>query len=288
MRAMISRRGAILLLVLALALVVVACGGDEATTADTAAADTASGPPADQIVKDSEAKMATVNSASFIADVALQIEGDTAKMTDPTAKALLSDGVTLHAEGASGNDPTAVNMTMSLGIAGQNLEFGMMSEGEKSWIEYQGAWYALDTKNSKALDEQAATGAAPTEQLKSMGIDPASWGTEFELVGTEDLNGVEVYHVKAAADPQKLADSLLKAAEDPTLADKLGGSGSELGAVERGSRAEQAAGRGAGQDAPGRDASTTGSAWTTSTCTRRSSGRPWTPRARRTWRASPR
>ena len=234
MRAMISRRGAILLLVLALALVVVACGGDDATTADPAAADTASGPPADQIVKDSEAKMATVDSASFIADVALKIEGDTAKMTDPTAKALLSDGVTLHAEGSSGNDPTAVNMTMSLGIAGQNLEFGMMSEGEKSWIEYQGAWYALDTKNAQALDEQAATGAAPTEQLKSMGIDPASWGTEFELVGTEDLNGVEVYHVKAAADPQKLADSLLKAAEDPALGDKLGGSGGELGELSEG------------------------------------------------------
>ena len=30
---------------------------------------TASGPPADQIVKDSEAKMATVASAAFVADV---------------------------------------------------------------------------------------------------------------------------------------------------------------------------------------------------------------------------
>ena len=234
MRAMISRRGAILLLVLALALVAVACGGDEASTADSPAATTASGPPADQIVKDSEAKMATVASASFVADVGLQIEGDTAKMTDPTAKALLSDGVTFHAEGSSGNDPTAVNMTMSLGIAGQNLEFGMMSEGEKSWIEYQGTWYALDSKNSKALDEQAATGAAPTEQLKSMGIDPSSWGTEYELVGTEELNGVEVYHVKAAADPQKLADSLVKAAEDPALQKKLGGSGSELEQLSQG------------------------------------------------------
>jgi hypothetical protein len=67
-----------------------------------------------------------------------------------------------------------------------------------------------------------------------MGIDPSSWGTEYELVGTEDLNGVEVYHVKAAADPQKLADSLVKAAEDPALQDKLGGSGSELGELSEG------------------------------------------------------
>ena len=155
-------------------------------------------------------------------------------MTDPTAKALLSQGVTLHAEGESANEPTAVDMTMSLGIAGQNLEFGMKSEGKKSWLEYQGTWYALDAKNAKSLDKQAQTGAAPTEQLKSMGVDPSTWGTEYQLVGTEDLNGVQVYHVKAVADPQKLADSLTKAAEDPSLGSKLGGSSSELGQLSQG------------------------------------------------------
>jgi hypothetical protein len=51
-------------------------------------------------------------------------------MTDPTAKALLSDGVTIR-RGAATARP--VNVAMSLGIAGQNLEFGMMS-GAKSWI----------------------------------------------------------------------------------------------------------------------------------------------------------
>jgi hypothetical protein len=236
MRAMISRRAAILVLVLALALVAVACGGsgDQASTASSAAATAASGASADQIVKDSEAKMATVNSASFAADFALKVQGDTAKMTDPTAKALLSQGITVHAEGASANDPTAVDMTMSLGIAGQNLEFGMKSEGKKSWLEYQGTWYALDAKNAKSLDEQAQTGAAPTEQLKSMGVDPSTWGTEYQLVDTEDLGGVQVYHVKATADPQKLADSLTKAAEDPALQSKLGGSSSELGQLSQG------------------------------------------------------
>jgi hypothetical protein len=236
MRAMKSGRWAILVLVLALALVAAGCGGsgDDAATADSAATTAASGQSADQIVKDSEAKMATVNSASFSADFALKVQGDTAKMTDPTAQALLGQGVTFHAEGASANDPTAVDMTMSLGIAGQNLEFGMMSEGTKSWIEYQGTWYALDAENSKALDKQAQTGAAPTEQLKSMGIDPASWGTEYELVETTELDGVEVYHVKAVADPQKLADSLTKAAEDPSLGEKLGGSGSELEQLSQG------------------------------------------------------
>jgi type IV pilus biogenesis protein CpaD/CtpE len=236
MRVMNPGRGAVLLLVLALVLVAVAgCGGsDKAATASSAAATAASGQSADQIVKDSEAKMATVKSASFVADLGLQVQGDTAKMTDPTAKALLSQGITFHAEGASANDPTAVDMTMSLGIAGQNLEFGMKSEGKKSWLEYQGTWYALDAKNAKSLDTQAQTGAAPTEQLKSMGVDPSTWGTQYQMVGTEDMAGVQVYHVKATADPQKLADSLIKAAEDPSLGSKLGGSSSELGQLSQG------------------------------------------------------
>jgi hypothetical protein len=220
-------------LVLALALVLVAvagCGGESSSDDGSSVAATAD-MSADQIVKESEAKMAAVTSGSFTADFALEIQGDASKMTDPTAQALLSEGIALHAEGRSANDPTAVDMTMSVGLAGQNLEFGMMSKGPKSWIEYEGVWYALDSENAKSLDKQAKTGAAPTEQLKSLGLDPSEWGTTYELAGTEDLNGVQVYHVKAVADPQKLADALMKAAEDPSLAEKLGGTDSELGQI---------------------------------------------------------
>ncbi len=236
MRALNFGRGAALLLILALALVAVAgCGvSDKASSGASAVATTVSGVDAAQVVKDSETKMATVNSAAFAADFGLQVQGDTAKMTDPTAKALLSQGLTLHAEGASANDPTAVDMTMSLGIAGQNLEFGMKSQGKKSWLEYQGTWYALDAANAKTLDKQAQTGAAPTEQLKSMGIDPSTWGATYEMVGTEDLGGMQVYHIKATADPQKLADSLMKAAESPDLQKQLGGSSSQLGQLGQG------------------------------------------------------
>ena len=224
-------------LVLALALLVAAmagCGSGSSSAESSAAATLPSGMTADQIVKESEARMATVTSASFTVDVGLQLKGETEKMTDPTAKALLSQGVTLHAEGSSANKPTAVDMTLSLGIAGQNLAFGMMSKGPKSWIEYQGTWYALDGKNARSLDKQAATGAAPTEQLKSLGVDPSTWGTDYQYAGTEQMNGVEVYHITAVADAQKLADSLTRAAEDPSLQDKLGESGGQLGQLGQG------------------------------------------------------
>jgi hypothetical protein len=213
-------------LVLGLALtllVAVGCGGSGSSSGSAPAATAAAADvSADQVVKDSEAKMAQVKSASFTADLGLDVQGDPNKMTDPTQKAMLSQGVTLHVEGKSATDPLAADMKLSAGIAGQTLDFGLMAQGDKSWVEYQGKWYAVDQKNSKSLSDQAATGAAPTEQLKSFGLDPSTWGTSYEMAGTEDLAGTQVYHVKATADPAKLAADLTKAMNDPSLLNKLG------------------------------------------------------------------
>jgi len=212
-----------LVLVLVLTLLAAAgCGGDKASSSSSPAATAAVGVSADQVVKDSEAKMAQLTSASFIADMSLGVQGDPNKMTDPTQKAMLSQGLSLHVEGKSGTDPMASDVKMSVGIAGQTLEFGMMAQGDKAWVQYQGKWYAVDQKNSKSLSEQAQTGAAPTEQLKSLGLDPSAWGTSYEMAGIEDMAGTQVYHVKATADPAKLAEDLTKALNDPSLLKKLG------------------------------------------------------------------
>ena len=214
-----------IVVLLMVALVAAAgCGGSSSSPGSSASpATVAAGVSADQVVKDSEAKMALVKSASFVADVNMAVQGDTSKMTDPTAQALLGQPISVHAEGKSSNDPVAMDMTMSLGIGGQTLELGMMTQGTESWVKYQNQWYKLDAKSSKSLDKQAQIGAAPTEQLKSLGLDPAAWGTTYTMVGTESINGKQVYHVKATADPQKLADALLQASQDPALAKKLGG-----------------------------------------------------------------
>lgn len=212
-----------LVLVLALTLLVaVGCGDKSSSSSSPRATAAAAGVSAGQIVKDSEAKMAQLKSASFSADMGLEVQGDPSKMTDPTQKAMLSQSISLHVEGKSATDPMASDMKMSAGIAGQTLNFGMMAQGDKAWVEYQGKWYAVDQKNSKSLSDQAKTGAAPTQQLKSLGLDPSAWGTSYEMVGTEDMAGTQVYHVKATADPAKLAEDLTRAMNDPSLLNKLG------------------------------------------------------------------
>jgi hypothetical protein len=241
MRAMIPRRAAILVLVLALALALVAaaCGGsgDQASTTSSAAATAADGRSAEQIVKDSEAKMATVKSASFTADAAMELQGDTSKITDPTAAALLSQGISVHAEGKAAMDSKVgpvTDTTVSLGIAGQTLEFGMKAVGKKAWLEYQGTWYKVDGKNTKALDVQSLGSGGLTQQLKSMGFDVNQWGMTYELLGTEDLSGVQVYHIKGTADTAKMAESLTKAAADPNLGKELQGVSGQLGQLTQG------------------------------------------------------
>jgi len=210
----ISTWAVLLLILVALAAVAVAgCGSSTSASSSSAPAATnaATTMSADQIVAQSEAKMKDVKSASFTGDMSLKVSGDPSKMTDPTSKAMLSQGISLHMEGKSQNQPVASDMKISLGLGGQTIALSLLSQGTKSWVEYQGKWYAMDAKAAKSLSTQAQTGAAPTEQLKSLGLNPSDWGTSYALVGTEDLAGAKVYHVKATADPQKLADALMKA-----------------------------------------------------------------------------
>ena len=224
MRRMSTATWAVVVLAVAVLFVAVACGSDKGSSAASpSSAAAVTSVSADQVVKDAEAAMADVTSAAFVMDAGIAVQGDTSKMTDPTTKALLADGVTVHAEGKSQSEPTAADMTISLGVSGQTLELGMITEGAKSWVEFQDQWYKVDAESSSSLDKQAQLGADPNAQLKSLGLDPSTWGMEYAMVGEETLNGVKVYHVKGTADPKKLADALVKASEDPKLQQKLGG-----------------------------------------------------------------
>ena len=66
-----------------------------------------------------------------------------------------------------------------------------------------------------------------------MGIDPSTWGTETSspAPGSEQHRGVSHHGRRGYT---KLADSLAKAAEDPSLNDELGGAGRELGQLREG------------------------------------------------------
>jgi len=213
-------------LFLALLLVMAAaagCGGSSSSSscASSSSAATAS-LTADQIVQQSAEKMKDVKSATVTANVALAVQGDSSKMTDPTQKALLSQGVSLHVDGKSQTSPMAADMKLSVGLAGQNIDLGIIADGDKAWVEYQGKYYKVDKKNTKSVTAVTGSGLSPMDQLKKEGLNIDKWGIKYELVGTEDMGGTQVYHVKATVDTKAMAADLVKEMSSPALGKALG------------------------------------------------------------------
>lgn len=223
MRRMHLSMWAILLMALTLAVVAAAgCGGDEGTNAATDSSPSAvAGLTPQEIVDQSQEAMQAVNSAAFTADFKLDLEGDASKMTDATAKQLLSQPITLHVEGSSSNEPVASDMDLTVALMGQNLNMGILAEGKNAWVQYENTWYAVPQENTEALSSGDSS-ALPTEQLKDLGLDPQAWEVEWELVGTETVDGAEVYHLAASPDPETIAADVMKALNDPDLYKKLG------------------------------------------------------------------
>lgn len=215
---------AVLLLALVLVMVVAAgCGGSSSSSSGASSSSAATADlTADQIVQQSAEKMKDVKSATMTADVALQLQGDTSKITDPTQKAMLSQGISLRMDGKSQTEPMAADMKVSVSLAGQNIDLGIIADGDQAWVEYQGKYYKVDQKNTKSVTEAAGSGLSPMDQLKKQGLDIDKWGVKYELVGTEDMNGAQVYHVKATVDTKAMAADLMKQMSSPDLGKQLG------------------------------------------------------------------
>lgn len=207
-------------LALVVALALAACGG---SSGSGGSADTKPVPSptlsAQQLVEQSLAVTGKQTSASFVAGLAVKAQGGASK-TDAVTQALAGQGITLRAAGKMSRQPSATDMTVSLGLAGQDLQFAVKTQGAKAWIQYQGKWYVADKKTVEGLGVTPAPSASPAQPLGGLG--PAALGVTYRYVGAEHLGGTQVYHVKATADPRKTAAALAKALTDPALLKQLG------------------------------------------------------------------
>ena len=212
-------------LFLALVLVMVAaagCGGSSSSSSGTSSGTAATADlTAGQIVQQSAEKMKGVKSATMTADVALEVQGDPSKMTDPTQKAMLSQGLSLRLDGKSQTEPMAADVKVSVGLAGQTIDVGIIADGDKAYVEYQGKFYKVDQKNTKSVTDAAGSGLSPMDQLKKQGLNVDKWGVTYELVGTEDVGGTSAYHVKATVDTKAMAADLMRQMNNPDLGKQL-------------------------------------------------------------------
>jgi hypothetical protein len=206
--------------VLAAALIIAGCGSksSNSSTGGSPAASAAS-MTADEVMAKAKDAMNGVTSQSFTGDVTLTVKADTAKISDPTTKALASQPIKVHAEGAIGKPATA-DLTASLAAGGQTLNVGLKASGGKAWVEFADKWYTVPPSQIKNATDQ--TGGSPDKALSKLGIDPTSWTGESSVT-TEQLGGATVYHVTTKADTQKVMSDLMKALNTPGLTGGQGG-----------------------------------------------------------------
>ncbi len=204
------------LAVFATAVLVGGCGDSSSSVSPSPSVSAA------DLVAQSWDKTREVKSATFDADASLRVEADKADASSSAEKALLAEGVTMRVKGSAQASPVCADASLRLALGEQTLTFGVRSVGGKTWLQYEGTWYALGDEIVAGLSPAAGASASPSAQLESLGLGPQAQGVEYVLVGTETLGDVEVHHIKATIDPSKAVDALFKAAQNLEQGKQLG------------------------------------------------------------------
>ena len=104
----------------------------------------------------------------------------------------------------------AFSVDLDLGTGGRTIRVRLISDGKGAWVDFSGLTYKLPDSVFKAFESAWAGGGASSggNLLTRLGFDPNGWITSPELVGDEQLGGVDVTHVKAKVNVAKVADEL--------------------------------------------------------------------------------
>ena len=173
-----------------------------------------------------------LKSAAFKMDMTLNVKADTAKMTDQSTAALLAKPITLTGSGNISNEqPQKLDATLAIGAGGMTINAGMKFDGQKAWVDVMDTWYELPAETMSALTGGASPGASPgnlTDQLSTLGIDTSSWISAHTLLGNEQIDGTDCYHLSDTVDMAALSQSL------GTLMQSAGSLSSVLGGTSTG------------------------------------------------------
>jgi hypothetical protein len=192
-----SRLAVALLLALAPALVLSACGGSSA-------------PSAQSLVNDTFSSRATINSARV--DLALAVSGSGSKGS--------SKPLSLHLTGpfqskGEGKFPS-FSLQLRLTASGHALAAGATSTGSALYVELGGTWFSLPAGAFGALQQSYAQATKSSSSAKtrsafaSLGIEPSHWLSEPTNAGTATIGGAQTYHVTAAVNAPALLNDVSK------------------------------------------------------------------------------
>ncbi|MEA2387795.1 MAG: hypothetical protein QOG41_568 [Thermoleophilaceae bacterium] len=113
----------------------------------------------------------------------------------------------------------SLNWDVSISGGGQTFSIGLISDGDRGFVNFQGTNYEIDKTTMDRLKAASAQSSPNgSRSLSQFGVDPLSWVKDATVEGDSDVAGVATKHVSAGIDVQRLFKDLNKVVE------KAGGS----------------------------------------------------------------
>jgi hypothetical protein len=105
----------------------------------------------------------------------------------------------------------SLNWDVSVSGGGQTFSAGVISTGDRAFVNFQGTNYEVGQATMAQLKQAAASGGTGgSRSLKQFGVDPLSWVKDASEEGESDVAGVKTKHVSAGIDVGKLFADLNK------------------------------------------------------------------------------
>ena len=235
------RKYAVILMValVAVALIASGCGNEKKDESSSAASVDMS---AQEIFDKTMAASSEITSMSATMDMELAMKMGAEASADPSAAMFAQGPITMSGELAGSMEPAAGEGTINVSLGGQSMQFGFKMVDDKAYLNYMGTWYEAPPDALKELNAQQEKSASsdPLALLKEMGADPATWAANMTVVGTEEVAGVDTYHVKVDVDVSQMITDLAKMMQSPDVSDAIGGASGDLGGVDMPSEADLA------------------------------------------------
>jgi hypothetical protein len=105
----------------------------------------------------------------------------------------------------------SLNWDISVSGGGQTFSAGLISTGDRGFVNFQGTNYEVGQSTMAQLRQAAASGGTSgSRSLKQFGIDPLTWVKDASEEGDSNVAGVTTTHVASGIDVGKLFNDLNK------------------------------------------------------------------------------
>jgi len=198
----IRPRSLLVLLAALLALAVAGCGGDGGSSADE---DTS----VDELLEQTFTGEKKVDSGKLDLKLRIDVQGGSSQVQGPLSLTLSGP---FQTEG-EGKLPQ-FDMDAAFEGAGQSLNAGVTSTGDKAFVNFQGTEYAVSEQvfqQFKAGYEEAQKQSADKgnqQSLATLGIDPRRWLTDAENAGEAKVGDTDTIKITGGVDVNKLLDDV--------------------------------------------------------------------------------